>query len=109
MVRAHGGKDWQPVESADYVGEVELHKLVAESPSLVPVEDIRPGASRLVVAVTEFGLPGSGNTDILAFSPGGEIAIVECKLASNRQIKREVIGQILEYGAYLWETTYEKH
>ena len=64
--------------------------------------------SPLVFAVSEFGLPGSGSTDVLAFSAQGDIAIVECKLAANPEIKRKVIGQILEYAAYLWKMNYEQ-
>jgi hypothetical protein len=70
--------------------------------------EIREQASPLVVAVREFGLPGSGSTDLLGFSADGNIAIIECKLAANAEIKRKVIGQILEYGAYLWGMTYEE-
>jgi hypothetical protein len=29
---------------------------------------------------------------------------MECKLAKNHQIKREVVGQVLDYAASLWET-----
>jgi len=87
---------------------VELHVLLAETPSLIPVDDIRDGFSPLVVAVREFGLPGSGNTDLLSFSAAGEITLVECKLAANAEIKREVIGQILEYAAHLWQMTYDE-
>lgn len=58
-------------------------------------------------AVGEFGLPGSGKTDVLAFSPTGDVVIIECKLAANPESKRKVIGQILEYAAYLWGMSYE--
>jgi hypothetical protein len=34
--------------------------------------------------------------------------VVECKLAANAEIKRKVIGQALEYGAFLWGMTYEE-
>jgi hypothetical protein len=60
------------------------------------------------LALGEFGLPGSGSTDILAFSSQGDVAIIECKLAANQEIKRKVIGQILEYAAYLWQMSYEQ-
>jgi hypothetical protein len=36
------------------------------SPSLIPVDEIRDGMPPLVAAVREFGLPGSGSTDLLA-------------------------------------------
>jgi hypothetical protein len=99
---------WKLVESAAYGAEAELQSLLASSPSLIPVDEIREGVSSFVVAVREFGLTGSGNTDLLAFSAKGDIAIVKCKLAANAEIKRKVIGQILEYGAYLWNMTYEE-
>ncbi len=33
--------------------------------------------------------------------------MIECKLADNPEIKRKVIGQVLEYGAALWGMSYE--
>lgn len=40
-------------------------------------------------------------------SPDVYIAVIECKLAANPEIKRKVIGQLLEYAAYLWELDYD--
>ncbi|MCS7135882.1 MAG: hypothetical protein NZ931_02150 [Aigarchaeota archaeon] len=82
--------------------------MLVESPSLIAIDEIREGAAPLVFAVSEFGLPGSGATDVLAFSPRGDIAIIECKLAANPEVKRKVIGQIFEYAAYLWGMSYEE-
>jgi hypothetical protein len=107
LMRHTSNEPWAPVGSASYTNEAELQRLLAETPSLISVTDIRPEAESLVVAVREIGLPGSGNTDLIAFSPSGEIAVVECKLAANAEIKRKVIGQALEYGAYLWGMDYE--
>ncbi len=50
---------------------------------MIPIDEIREGVSPLVFAVGEFGLPGSGNTNVLAFSADGDVAIIECKLAAN--------------------------
>lgn len=108
LIRDGGTKGWKLAESIKAKAEAELQDLLVESPSLIPIDEIREGASQLVFAVKEFGLPGSGNTDVLAFSPGGDVAIIECKLATNPESKRKVIGQILEYAAYLWGTTYEE-
>ncbi|AGK61166.1 hypothetical protein Asulf_01167 [Archaeoglobus sulfaticallidus PM70-1] len=83
LIRSDDSKNWKPVESIDTKAEAELQKLLIESPSLIPVDEIREGASPLVFAVAEFWLPGSGSTDILAFSENGDIAIIECKLATN--------------------------
>lgn len=101
-------RDWKVAETVKAKAESELQKLLVESPSLVTIDEIREGVSPLVFAVSEFGLPGSGSTDVLAFSSQGDIAVVECKLAANPEIKRKVIGQILEYAAYLWQMNYEQ-
>jgi len=108
LIRDRGSKRWKFAETIKAKAESELQKLLVESPSLVAISEIREGVLPLVFAVSEFGLPGSGSTDILAFSSQGEIALVECKLASNPEIKRKVIGQILEYAAYLWQMSYEQ-
>ncbi len=107
LIRGEKEHPWRLVESAAYMNEAELQKLLAESPGLITIEDIRPEAGPLVLAVREFNLP-VGSIDLLAFSTGGDIAILECKLASNAEVKRKVIGQVLEYGANLWEKSYEE-
>ena len=108
LIRNESGSEWEAVEAQDYKGETELQKLLASSPSLISIEEIRPGSSSFVVAIREVGLPGSGSTDIIAINPDGDIALVECKLANNAEIKRKVIGQVLEYGAYLFKMSYEQ-
>uniref|UniRef100_A0A7V4KBL8 DUF91 domain-containing protein n=1 Tax=Fervidobacterium pennivorans TaxID=93466 RepID=A0A7V4KBL8_FERPE len=108
LIRDVGSKRWKFAEAIIARAESELQKLLVESPSLITIDEIREGASPLVFAVSEFGLPGSGASDVLAFSPQGDIAIIECKLAANPEVKRKVIGQILEYAAYLWGMSYEE-
>ena len=108
LIRNSKTKEWKFAESIRAKAEAELQKLLVESPSLVPVDEIREGFSPLIFAVSEFGLPGSRNTDVLAFSADGDISIIECKLAINPESKRRVIGQILEYAAYLWEMDYDE-
>lgn len=107
LMRSQSDKEWKLVETAAYSKENELQHLLAESPSLISISDVRENAGSLVVAVQEFPL-SIGYIDILAFSAEGDIAIIECKLASNSEAKRKVIGQVLEYGANLWQTTYEE-
>ena len=106
LLRSPKDKQWHLVESAAYSNEKELQKLLADSPSLISLDEIRPDAGPLVLAVREFPLP-VGSLDLLAFTPSGEIAVIECKLAKNSEVKRKVIGQLLEYAAYLWEMSYE--
>ncbi|MDO8431313.1 MAG: hypothetical protein Q7S58_02760 [Candidatus Binatus sp.] len=52
--------------------------------------------------------PGSGYTDLLGVDIEGNVLIVETKLAKNPEVRRKVIGQILEYAAYLWTISYDQ-
>jgi hypothetical protein len=106
LARNDHKEKWQLVQAAAFKGERSLQELLADEPSLISIDEIREGSGDLLVAVREFPLP-IGNIDILGFSAKGDIAIIECKLASNSEIKRQVIGQVFEYGANLWEMDYE--
>jgi hypothetical protein len=94
------------VQSFAYGNEAELQELLADSPDLIPARDMRESVSQLVAVVREYSVP-IGAIDILGFTAEGEIAVIECKLANNPEIKRKVIGQVLEYGAALWGMSYE--
>ncbi len=71
LLRNQSSKKWKPIESADYTAEHELQKLLAETPSLIPINEIRENSPQLVAAVREVGLPGSGTTDIWLSAPRG--------------------------------------
>ncbi len=108
LIRNKNQSEWETIESMGYEAEKELQDILEKTPSIINLEDIREGAAPLLVAIREFGLPGSGNTDLLAFNSQGDIVIVECKLAANQEIKRKVVAQVLEYAAYLWKMPYDK-
>lgn len=86
----------------------ELKDLLKESPFLIPLEEVRRGVYPLVYAVKGFKFPHSDNKELLAFSPDGDIAIVECNLSSDPSSKHSAIGKLLECSAYLWEIDYEE-
>lgn len=106
-MRNHKNEKWQIVQSAAYANENELQKLLAEQPSLISLNEVRENIGLLVAAVQEFPLD-IGFVDLVGFTANGGIVIVECKLASNEEIKRKVIGQVLEYGANLWGMSYQE-
>lgn len=89
------GDAWQQPSSTGYLNEAELRDMLREQPSLIP--GIGPGA----IAVTEFQ-SGIGPTDMCVVDGDGTITLVECKLASNAEIRRKIVGQVLDYAARLW-------
>ncbi len=91
---------WQRADGVQFAGEAELQKMLYEGPELLSHE-------RSALFIREAGLPGSGYTDLLGVDSEGNILIVETKLAKNPEVRRKVIGQILEYAAYLWSSSYE--
>ena len=91
LIRSQNDKECHLVESATYGKETELQRPLVESPSLISLEEVRPQAGTLVFAVQELSLP-IVSIDLLAFTARGEIAVIECKLASNQEMKRKVIG-----------------
>ncbi|MEA3312733.1 MAG: hypothetical protein U9Q76_11000 [candidate division WOR-3 bacterium] len=95
MVRGKGEKVWKPLDESDYDSESHLQGLLNKDISLIPLDP------PLLTCASEFGLPGSGATDIVAVDQDGAITIIECKLAKSREVRRMVIGQLLEYAAFL--------
>ncbi|TET22989.1 MAG: hypothetical protein E3J71_04025 [Candidatus Stahlbacteria bacterium] len=95
MVRSKGEKGWKPLDESHYDSEAHLQELLNKDISLIPIEP------PLLTCASEFGLPGSGATDIVAVDQDGAITIVECKLAKSHEVRRMVIGQLLEYAAFL--------
>lgn len=95
MVRGKGERGWKPLDASKYDGEAHLQELLDKDIDLIPLPN------PLVACVREFGLPGSGSSDIIAVDGDGGITIIECKLAKSREVRRMVIGQLLEYAAFL--------
>lgn len=99
---------WKKVMDRNCRDEAHLQQLLYESPDLIPIDELGEGTVGPRLFVKEAGLPGSGNTDLIGVDEGEDITIVECKLATNPDIRRKVIGQVLEYAAYLWQMTYDE-
>ena len=107
VVRPEKGADWRRLESAGYHDEKEFQALLAESPSLIPIAEVREGASPLVAAVREVWLPSAGAIDLLAFSSDGEVTVIECKLVANSD-RRQALAQVIDYASELQGLDYDK-
>ncbi|RBY91065.1 hypothetical protein [Blastococcus sp. TF02A-30] len=96
-VRDHGGR-WTDPSSYGYVNEAELQQILSEQPSLIE------GVGADAVAVRELAT-SVGRADLVVVDTDGTITIVECKLATDADIRRVIVGQVLDYAARLSELT----
>jgi len=102
VVRKQGQK-WERAAKVIFVDESQLQKMLHESPELIPTRV----DGQVAVFTREAGLPGSGSTDLIGVDAEGNILVIETKLARNSEIRRKVIGQVLEYAAYLWGMSFD--
>ena len=90
------GDGWNLDSPKAFQDEASLHRLIHQNPNLLPLA----GSLRLMVLGSEVQL-GNGYADILAVEPSGRPVIIEVKLASNREARREIVSQVLAYAAFL--------
>lgn len=100
------GQSWKAVDADAYSDESHLQSVVHSIPGVLLGTDF--AGPKFLVSVREFSLPGAGTADLLAVARDGSILLAECKLAKNDEIRRKVIGQILEYAAALWRMPYDE-
>jgi len=80
--------------------EEKLQQLLSENPEIIPINEIEPAFSPLVLLGIE--IPTSaGSIDILFSSPSGYLTIVETKLWDNPEARRKVVAQIIDYATEL--------
>jgi hypothetical protein len=101
LYRTAGGAWTSPAESG-YVSEDHLQAMIDEFPELLP------GVSPDSYVCREFST-GIGRLDNLIINAkDGSLTLVECKLAKNPEVRREVLGQIIEYAASLSRMDFEE-
>lgn len=97
----HDEGGWRQPAIKCFRDESELRNTLAASPELVP------GVSATAKTCAEFRT-ASGPADLVIVDDDGTITLVECKLTSNSQVKRAVVGQILDYAAALWKISVDR-
>jgi hypothetical protein len=96
LVRPVGsGALWSSPEISSYDNEAHLQALLVADPSRVP------GVTDDATAVAELSTSG-GPIDVCIVEVDGELTVVECKLASNSERRRMVIGQVVDYASAIW-------
>jgi len=107
LIRKRDDRGWRKVAERKFDNEAVLQHILYESPEVIPIEKLGEKLLKPKVFIKEAGLPGSGYSDLIGIDEEGSITIIECKLAVNTDIRRKVIGQLLEYAAYLWHMQHE--
>ena len=95
-----------PLNEEPFATEDELQELLAEHPELLDGEQVRPGDPRRWLLIKrEKGIAESSDTgarwslDHLIVDQDAVPTLVEVKRGSNSEIRRTIVGQMLEYAA----------
>ena len=97
LVRDIGsGGAWKSPEMRTYNDEDHLQQVIAADPQQVP------GVPEGAWTVRELST-SAGPADVCIVGPDGALTVVECKLASNSERRRMVIGQVLDYASAICE------
>ena len=101
----------EALEETPFPTEDELQALIAEHPELLDGEQIRPRAARRRIIVTRekaiAASAGEGarwSVDHLIIDQDAVPTLAEVKRGSNTEIRRTIVGQLLEYAAHASET-----
>ena len=109
-IRSDGG-GLSPLEEEPFSTEDELQALIAEHPELLDGQQIRPGDPRRWILVTrEKGIAETTDSgarwsvDHLIIDQDAVPTLAEVKRGSNPEIRRAIVGQLLEYAAHASKT-----
>lgn len=94
LIRRDSGA-WETPDVLGYADEAALRELIAEHPDLLPM------VSGEAATVVEFNTD-VGPADVVVVTTSGELILVECKLAQNREVRRTIVGQVLDYASRMW-------
>ena len=100
------GGDLVELEQQEYSSENQLQDLLARFPSLLPGDDFDPTSPRKWLLVSrEAGIPGESDggdrwsLDHLFLDQDGVPTLIEVKRSTDTRLRREVVGQMLDYAA----------
>ena len=101
----------EPLEEAPFSTEDELQALIAGHPELLDGEQVRPGdPRRWILIAREKGISEHSDAgarwsiDHLIIDQDAVPTLAEVKRGTNPEIRRTVVGQMLEYAAHASQT-----
>ena len=95
LMRRASETPWTQPEVGSYDNEHHLQQVLAADPSRIPGVAVD---SKTVMELST----AAGPIDVCVVGLDGSITVVECKLASNSERRRMVIGQVLDYASAIW-------
>jgi hypothetical protein len=95
------GEDFIVLEESRFEAETQLQEALKLNPQVIPVSDL--DLAEVVVVGRETTVP-AGAIDLLLVDAEGRVIILETKLSRNPELRRQVVAQVLDYGASLWRT-----
>jgi len=84
-----------------YFGEKSLQDLLIDFPELIPSDYINPEEPPIFIVVRNEAGITAGSMDILLLDQYAVPTVVETKLIDNREIRRSVVAQGIEYLSHL--------
>lgn len=93
LVRSYGShSSWTFPEVSNYPDESHLQEILAANPTFIA------GVPDRSLTVRELSI-GAWFVDVSVVGPDGSLTLVECKLDSNSEPRRMMLGQILDYAS----------
>src|SRR5438093_4405396 len=83
-----------------HIDERWLQHLLYKHPDLLPLDDLDVAFAPLITVAREIRTE-SGSIDLLLVNPFGYLTIVQTKMYRNPEARRQVSGQIPDYGSRL--------
>ena len=105
------GQQLRSLAAKPFETEKELQELIAKHPELLAWEQMSPdGSTRWILVRRELGIAkdaGAGDwwrMDHLFIDQDAVPTLVEVKRGESPELRRKVVGQMLEYAAHAWQT-----
>jgi hypothetical protein len=97
-----GNGSWISPADSGYANEDQLQSMIEEFPNLLP------GVSADSFVCREFSTDSGPIDNVIINSTDGSITLVECKLARNPEVRRKIVGQIIDYAASMHKLSFEE-
>ncbi len=99
IIVSKSGKNAKRLSPTGVSSEEKLQQYIYDNPDCIPLNEYKDDI-QFVILDREFRTD-SGPIDALAVDQDGELYLIETKLYKNPD-KRQVLAQVLDYGASLW-------